>query len=176
MYCPQHHRLDDGPTLFDWIEAHPLATWVCAGPDGLAAHHLLFGLNRDAGPHGTLRALIGPDNVDACAVPDGSPALVIFRGPQIYITPGWYPGKAEHGRVVPTWNYVVVHAHGTVCRSDDGLAIDIVIHRLEGKLKASQDEARPDREGTVHGLNARGTDTARKMATLVRQALDNPPT
>ena len=175
MYCPAHHRLDDRTALFAWIEAHPLATWVCAGPDGLAAHHRVFLLDRQRGPHGTLRTSIAPDDTDAQAVPDGAPALLIFHGPQLYITPGWYPGKAEHGRVVPTWNYAVVHAHGTVCRSADGLAIDIPVDRLEGKLKASQDEARPDREGTVQGLHALGTDAARTMAALVRQALDNPP-
>lgn len=174
MYCPEHHRLDDREAVFRLIEAYPLGTWVCAAVDGLAAHHQPFLLDRSAGPHGTLQARVDPTDADALALPAGTPVLVIFRGPQIYITPGWYPGNAEHGRVVPTWNYLVVHAHGSLCWTSDRTGFDIPIHQLQGKLKASQDETRPDREGTVRGLQALGTETARTMATLVRDALDQP--
>lgn len=176
MYRPPCHRLDDREALFALIEAHPLGTWICHGPDGLLAHHRVFSLDRHTGPQGTLRARIERADSGALAVPPGSASLIVFHGPQAYITPGWYPGQAAHGRVVPTWNYAVVHAHGTLHRRADHPVIEVPIHRLEGRLKASQDEDRPDREGTVKGLNALDNDAGRTMAALVRRALDTPPT
>lgn len=174
MYCPACHRLDDPEALFGLIEAHALGSWICLGADGWVAHHSRFQLDRASGPHGTLRARIDPAEADAQGLPDGSPVLVVFRGPQTYITPGWYPGKTEHGRVVPTWNYQVVQVHGTLRWSADPTGLEIPILRLDGKLKASQDEALPDRAGTVRGLHAVGSDTACAMARLVQQALDTP--
>lgn len=175
MYLPPYHRFEDRAAQYDLIDAHPLGTWVCQDGGGLIASHRPFVLDRARGDHGTLSAWIDPDDAEARAVPAGTPSLVVFLGPQAYISPGWYPGKAEHGRVVPTWNYVVVHAHGLVRWTADRAGIEIAIQRLEGKLKASQDEARPDREGTVLGLNASGSEAARTMAVLVRHALDHSP-
>jgi transcriptional regulator len=175
MYIPPHHRFDDRAAQLDLIDAHPLGTWVCLGTDGLTASHRAFVLDRARGDHGTLSARIDPDDAGARAVQAGAPSLVVFHGPQAYISPGWYPGKAEHGRVVPTWNYVVVHAHGAVRWTADSAGIEIAIQRLEGKLKASQDEARADREGTVVGLRAAGSEAARTMAALVQHALNTSP-
>lgn len=172
MYRPLHHRFDDRAEQFDLIYAHPLGTWVCQGAQGLLANHLPFVLDRTRGEQGTLRALIAPDDTEALAVRDGTPSLVMFLGPQAYISPGWYPGKAEHGRVVPTWNYVVVHAHGTARWSADRTAIEIPAQCMNGKLKASQDEAHADREGTVRGLRASGHDDAAAMADWVQNALN----
>lgn len=177
MYRHPAHRLDDRAALFDLIDAHPLAIWVCHGRSGLVAHHGPVTLDRTRGPNGTLRACFIRDSTeDLPDIADGTLSLVVFRGAQHYITPGWYPGKAEHGRVVPTWNYVVVHAHGVARRTADGEGIELPIHRLEGKLKASQDEHRPDREGTVAGLNSLDTDSSRTMAALVQHTLNNPST
>lgn len=173
MYRPPCHRFDDHGAPFDLIERHPLGSCIFRGAGGLEAFHRPFRLDRNAA-HGALIARIEPDDAEARAVTAGTPVLVVFHGPQVYITPGWYPGKAEHGRVVPTWNYAVVHVHGEVRWSAEGSALEVTIDRLEGKLKASQDEDRPDREGTVRGLNALGTETARTMAALVRHALDKP--
>lgn len=175
MYIPPHHRFDDRAAQLDLIDAHPLGTWVCLGADGLTASHRPFVLDRPRGDPGTLSARIDPDDAGARAVPAGAPSLIVFHGPQAYISPGWYPGRAEHGRVVPTWNYVVVHAHGAVRWTADGAGIEIAIQRLEGKLKASQDEARADREGTVVGLTASGSEAARTMAALVQHALNTSP-
>lgn len=171
MYVPPHHRFDDRAAQLDLIDAHPLGTWVCLGADGLTASHRPFVLDRTRGDPGTLSAWIDPDDAGARAVPAGAPSLIVFHGPQAYISPGWYPGKAEHGRVVPTWNYVVVHAHGAVRWTADGAGIEIAIQRLEGKLKASQDEDLPDRQGTVEALRSDPSDDARAMAMLVAKAL-----
>lgn len=211
MYLPLAHRLDDHEAQLDLIEAHPLGAWVCMGPEGLVANHLPFVLDRAAGRHGVLRGHVARGNPVWRVLAADRPSVVMFQGPQAYITPGWYPGKAEHGQVVPTWNYVAVHAHGTArviddqvplralldrlteaqeaarpvpWRIDDAPApyierllrgivgIEIPIDRLEGKLKASQDEAREDRIGTVLGLRQSGCPAAAAMASLVQRALD----
>ncbi|MEN9629804.1 MAG: hypothetical protein RJA10_3032, partial [Pseudomonadota bacterium] len=168
-------------------------------------------LQRQRGPLGTLVAHVARANPVWRQLDGASPSVVLFQGPQAYISPGWYPGKAEHGRVVPTWNYAVAHAHGVARAFDDRgrllellqalthaheagqprpwklsdapagfidgflravVGIEIPIDRLEGKLKASQDEAVADREGTVRGLRAIASDDAQAMAVLVQQALD----
>lgn len=175
MYVAPHHRFVDRAAQLDLIDAYPLATWLFRGAQGLAALHRPFTLDRGRGELGTLRAGIDADDTEARAAADGTPALLVFLGPQAYISPGWYPGKVEHGRVVPTWNYVTVHAHGTVRWTADRAAVDVPILRLEAKLKASQDEARCDREGTVRGLCARADPTSAAMAGWVQNALDRDP-
>jgi transcriptional regulator len=211
VYIHPLHRLTDREALFALMEAHPLGAWVCPGQDGLIANHVPFLLDRSRGPSGTLIGHVSRANPVWRALASAGPSVVMFQGPQAYITPGWYPGKADHGEVVPTWNYVVAHAHGVARAVEDRgwiasmltrltdfherhqqapwsvndapaafmdtmmraiVGIEIPIDRLEGKRKASQDEALPDRLGTVHGLRGQGCDAARAMAQLVQDALD----
>lgn len=214
MYVSKHHRLEDRANILELIEQHPLGAWVCHDANGLIANHIPFFLDREQGPCGTLIGHVSRANeVWRRLGEEGLASVVMFQGPQAYITPGWYPGKSEHGKVVPTWNYAAVHAHGTARAIDDpvwlqamltrltnaneaGFAnpwqvtdapadyinkklraivgIEIRIERLEAKLKASQDEDRPDREGTVQGLRQMGGDEARAMAGLVDAALSCP--
>ena len=210
MYIRPDHRLDDRDALFALIEEHALGAWVLAGADGLVANHIPFLLDRNRGPHGTLVGHVARANPVWRALGAGTPSLVMFQGPQSYITPNWYPGKAEHGKVVPTWDYAVVHAHGVARAVEDPawlmdmldrltnaqeaaqpvpwqvndaprdyidkllraiVGIEIPIDRLEGKLKASQDEAVRDRLGTVEGL--RGLVRPKvAMADLVAKAIE----
>ena len=211
MYVNPLHRLTDRETLFALMESHPLGAWVCQGEAGLVANHVPFLLDRSRGPYGTLIGHVSRANKVWRDLSSGNSSVVMFQGPQAYITPGWYPGKAEHGKVVPTWNYVVAHAHGVAHAIEDRewlfymlqrltqvheapqaapwsvsdapasfmdkmmraiVGIEIPIDRLEGKLKASQDEAMPDRVGTVRGLREQACDTARAMAALVQEAID----
>jgi len=92
--------------------SHPLAALVTAGSGGLAASHLPLLYYRAEGGHGVLRGHMARANRQWREVLPGSEALAIFGGPQHYVSPTWYPSKQEHGKVVPTWNYVVIHAHG----------------------------------------------------------------
>ena len=212
MYIAKHHQLNDREAILSLIESAPLGAWVCAGQDGLIANHVPFFLDRDKGPSGTLIGHVSRVNKVWQKLDGKTSSIVLFQGPQAYITPGWYPGKTAHGKVVPSWNYAVVHAHGIARAIDDRdwlldmlnrlttahesaqampwrisdapadyidkllrgiVGIEISIDRLEGKLKASQDEDLPDRIGTVHGLQQAPSTEAHAMAKWVRKAIES---
>jgi transcriptional regulator len=121
VYIPRSFAEHDVPTIHDFIEANPLAAIVSASPaDGLTATHLPLVLDRAAGPMGTLIGHLARANPHSRHLTGGSAAaLVIFAGPEAYITPAWYQTKKETGRDVPTWNYVAIHAYGTLHLRDD---------------------------------------------------------
>jgi hypothetical protein len=93
------------------MRARPFATLVSAGSAGLYASHLPTVL-KDDGPYGVIECHLARANPHCRDLAEGNEALMIFQGPEGYITPNWYPSKADHGKVVPTWNYAVVHATG----------------------------------------------------------------
>ena len=115
MYIPAQFAETRVEVLHALVRAHPFATLVCATADGLNAEHLPLLLAPGA-PAATdvLRGHIARANPLWQALESGQEVLAVFQGPQSYVTPSWYPSKREHGRVVPTWNYAVVHAHGRV--------------------------------------------------------------
>jgi transcriptional regulator len=119
MYVPPSFAETDPRVMLDFVEAHPLGALVTASADGLFATHLPLVLDRDAGPLGTLRGHVARANPHAARAPLTAEALVIFTGPQAYVSPSHYASKARHGKVVPTWNYVAVHAYGAVRFTDD---------------------------------------------------------
>jgi transcriptional regulator len=112
MYLPQHFREDRLEVLQDFIRRHSFATLVTWGADGLMANHIPLILRPDPAPLGTLQGHVSKANLQWRDSLAGTDALAIFQGPAAYITPSWYPSRLETGRVVPTYNYVVVHAHG----------------------------------------------------------------
>lgn len=115
MYTPSSFAERDLPTIFDFIEAHPLGALVTSTPEeGLLATHLPLVLDRAVGPMGTLFGHVARANPHSRSINEKAEAMVIFTGPDAYITPQWYATKREHGRVVPTWNYVAIHAYGTL--------------------------------------------------------------
>ena len=111
MYLPQVFREDRLEILHALMRTHPLATLVTAGPGGTKANLLPFSIIPSEGK-GTLQAHLAKANDQIADLRTGAEALVIFQGPEAYIMPSWYATKAEHGKVVPTWNYVVVQARG----------------------------------------------------------------
>ena len=139
MYVHPLHRLTDREALSALVASHPLGAWVCQGRDGLVANHLPFLLDRHRGPCGTLIGHVARANPVWRGLDPGAPSVVMFQGPQAYITPGWYPGKAAHGEVVPTWNYVVAHAHGVARAIDDR---DWLLDML-GRLTDAHEANRP---------------------------------
>ena len=119
MYIPAPNAEHRPEVMHDFMDAHPLAAIVTVSPDGLVASHVPVLLDRTEGPYGTLRghvARANPHHRLPLVIPE---ALVIFAGPNAYISPTWYAAKAEHGKVVPTWNYVAVHAYGPLTFRDD---------------------------------------------------------
>jgi len=111
MYVPPAYRESRADVLHALVRAHPLGTLVTAGAAGLTANLIPFDLVETAG--GTvLRAHLARANPQCEDLRAGAETLVIFQGPEAYVTPSWYAAKAEHGRVVPTWNYAVVQVRG----------------------------------------------------------------
>jgi transcriptional regulator len=113
MYLPRHFAIDDLPELQQQILGTRLAMIVTHGEQGLQASHLPLLLRPEEGPNGTLYGHFARANPQWKELQNGAEALVIFAGADAYVSPGFYPSKAEHGKVVPTWNYVAVHAYGT---------------------------------------------------------------
>jgi transcriptional regulator len=112
MYQPPHFREDRLDVLHGLIRANPLGAIVTLGADGLTANHIPFLVDDSAGQLGILRAHLARANPQWRDFDGEREALVIFQGADAYITPSWYPLKAETGKVVPTWNYAIVHVHG----------------------------------------------------------------
>lgn len=111
MYVPEHFAERKLSVLHSLIEAHPLGTWVTTAAGQLVVNHLPFVLDAHRGDFGTLTGHVARAN-DVWKTAAEAESVVVFQGPEAYITPSWYPTKQDHGKVVPTWNYVVVHAHG----------------------------------------------------------------
>ena len=205
VYIPRKFALTDEQTAAA-LAAADFAQLVSHDPSGMSvtplplmydeSSHSLIGHVSRANPHWHA---------------DGAESVAIFSGPHTYISPSFYVTKAETGKVVPTWNYVVAHAHG-VARAIENhdwmlnmlnrltdthearrsvpwsigdapslfidklmraiVGIEIPIDRLEGKLKASQDEAMHDRLGTVRGLHKENCDESSAMADLVVKAIE----
>jgi transcriptional regulator len=114
MYNPPSFAEHDVAVMHDFIEAHPLGALVTTSPSGLFATHLPLVLDRGRGAFGTLQGHVARANPHHEMASDGTEALVLFTGADAYVTPSWYASKAKHGKVAPTWNYVAVHAHGTL--------------------------------------------------------------
>jgi transcriptional regulator len=138
MYRPPAFREDRLDVLHALIRAHPLGTLVTAGPHGLMANHIPFLVDADATGNGTLRAHLARANDQLAALRDGAETMVIFQGPDAYVTPSWYASKVEHQKVVPTWNYATVHAWGTPIVHDEAPWLRQQI----GALTASQEARR----------------------------------
>ncbi|VVP71018.1 Protease synthase and sporulation protein PAI 2 [Pseudomonas fluorescens] len=113
MYTPSNFAINDLHELQQQILGTRLAVLVTHGEQGLQASHLPLLLRPDQGSNGTLYGHFARANPQWKALQDGAQALVVFAGAEAYVSPGFYPSKAEHGKVVPTWNYVAVHAYGT---------------------------------------------------------------
>jgi transcriptional regulator len=119
MYVPQVHEENDLAVLHALIRAHPLGAWVTQGDGGLLANHIPFLLDASRGAFGTLVGHVARANPAWQSFSHSVPSVVLFQGPESYITPSWYPSKHAHGKAVPTWNYAVVHAHGMPCVIED---------------------------------------------------------
>ena len=207
MYIPRANEEDRIPILHKLIEDQPFASLITVGVSGLFASHIPMVLEQNSAM-GVLKGHLSRANAQWRDYSPAVEALAIFSGPQHYITPTWYPEKQETGKVVPTWNYVVVHAYGHLKVVEDGewlmahlqrltgiheaespvpwkigdapadyvasqikgiVGLEMVIERLEGKWKVSQNRPERDRSGVAEGLAELNTTESLRMKTLVEQ-------
>jgi transcriptional regulator len=134
VYVPTHFVPDEA-TVRELLDHHGAADLVTATASGLLATFLPFLHDRSAGEHGALLGHVARPNEQWRAEPVGE-ALVIVRGPDAYVSPAWYAAKAEHGRVVPTWNYVTAHVYGELVVHDDPAWVEDVVRRLTDRHEA----------------------------------------
>lgn len=140
MYQPLHFREDRLEIQHALIRARPLGMLVTMGSDGLIANPVPFILDAEASSKGTLRAHLSRVNSQWRDFDPAQEALAIFQGEEAYITPAWYEGKREHGKVVPTWNYAVVQAYGRMIVKDD----PAWLLRQIGEMTRQQEAAQPE--------------------------------
>ena len=138
MYVPPLFKEDRIDVLHDAIRRTGLATLVTLSQDGLIASHVPMLLDADQAPYGTLVGHLARPNPQARGAI--GEALAIFQGPEVYITPSWYATKRATGKVVPTWNYVAIHAYGTVEFFDDRDRLREVVTRLTERQETPRAE------------------------------------
>jgi transcriptional regulator len=209
MYIPALFDETRLEVLHELMHSHPLGTVVTLSSEGINANHIPLHLCRDQGPFGVLRGHVARVNPMWSDRVNDIDALAIFHGPGTYISPSWYPSKREHGKVVPTWNYAVVHARGPLRVIDDPawlrsqlealvsrheasskvpwsitdappdfidrmiesiVGFEIVISKISGKWKMSQNQPAANRAGVVEGLRERAGASALQIADLVEEA------
>lgn len=158
MYQPPHHREDRLDVQHALIESHPFGLLISTGPEGLLANGLPFLLRREAGALGTLAAHMARAN-EQWRTLDGQSVLVVFQGPQTYITPAFYETKRETGKVVPTWNYAMVQARGLARVHADPAWLDGQIGALTDRHEekrsrpwAVEDAPRPYIKSQMRGI------------------------
>jgi transcriptional regulator len=150
MYIPRTNAEGRAEVLTAFVCAHPLATLVSAGPNGeLWATHLPVVYDPKRGPHGTIEGHVARANphhhlvrATAAYAPEQAvrESLMIFTGPDAYITPAWYPRTTEDGEVVPTWNYIAIHAYGTLRLREDPEWLLAHVSRLTKQSEASRSD------------------------------------
>jgi len=138
MHCPSMFKEERLNVLHNLISAHPLATLITAGSNGLMANLIPFTLHV-GGEHGILRAHLARGNKQLDALREGAEALVVFQGPECYVTPSWYPSKAENGKVVPTWNFAMVQARGNPQVFDDATWVRAQIDEMTNNHESQRE-------------------------------------
>jgi transcriptional regulator len=140
MYLPVHFQERRVEVLHGLIRTHPFAALIALTAEGLEANHIPFEIDSVPAPFGTLRGHVARANGIWRHGATDSDVLVIFQGPDAYVTPSWYATKSEAGKVVPTWNYAVVHAHGPLRVIED----PSWLRRLVIRLTERHESGRPD--------------------------------
>jgi len=212
MHIPKQFEEPRVDVMHELIRARPLATLVTLSSSGLNANHIPLHLSESPAPFGTLQGHVSRANPILSDLEKNIEVLAVFHGPDAYITPSWYATKKETGKVVPTWNYAVVHAYGHMRVVDDAswlraqlealtthneasfsepwavsdapheftekligniVGFEIVITRLSGQWKVSQNQPRQNQASVTEGLKASGQQDSSAMAVLVEAATKN---
>lgn len=210
MYIPKQFEELRVEVMHELIRARPLATLITLSSSGLNANHIPLHLSESPIPYGTLQGHVARENPILSDFGKDLEVLIVFHGPDTYITPSWYATKKETGKVVPTWNYAVVHAYGHMHVVDDALwlraqletltvqseasfsapwavtdaphefteklidnivGIEMVISRLSGKWKVSQNQPQKNQVSVIKGLKESGLQDSSAMALLIEAAM-----
>jgi transcriptional regulator len=137
MYRPAAFDVTELDVMLDMVDEAAFGHLVTSGPDGFTSTGLPVLVDRDAGPYGRLRGHLARANPHWRTI-DGASTLVIFPLVDGYVSPSWYPSKAEHGKVVPTWNYELVHVHGTVRVHDDPAWVRLLVTDLTDRHESAR--------------------------------------
>jgi transcriptional regulator len=137
MYVPAHFEETRVEVMHRLMAEHPLAAVVTVGSDGLDANHIPLELEPQESTLGILRGHVARANPLWRDFSQDLGALALFQGPQTYVSPNWYPTKAETGKVVPTWNYIVVHARGPLRIIEDRNWLRSLVGRLTDRHEAA---------------------------------------
>lgn len=141
MYVPNHFKEDDREQLQKYIRDYGFGMLVVADDEGIEANHVPFHLSAgDDGSLGCLQCHLARSNPVWRRLQDGARVLAVFQGPDAYISPSWYPAKAETGRVVPTWNYLAVHAEGCARVIQDPIWLKQHLHQLTDQHESGTDD------------------------------------
>ncbi|MBC8119196.1 MAG: FMN-binding negative transcriptional regulator [Burkholderiaceae bacterium] len=140
MYVPTHFAETRVEVLHDLIRTHPFGALVVLASHGLDANHIPFEIDPHPAPFGTLRGHVARANPVWRDFSLHTDALALFEGPHAYISPGWYPTKHEHGKVVPTWNYAVVHARGPLRVIEDRDWLRQFVEQLTNRYEGSRSD------------------------------------
>jgi transcriptional regulator len=135
MYLPPHFAQTSLDAMQTLMRTYGFATVVTMTADGLAANHIPLEYDPEPAPDGALRGHVARSNPMWCETMPEVEALAIFQGPQAYVSPSWYPSKSEHGRVVPTYNYLVVHAYGPLRVIDEPAWLHGLVSRLTARYE-----------------------------------------
>jgi len=149
MFQPPIFSVDDKELMHELMLTHPFGTLISIQDGGITADHLPLVIHPELSEQGTIRAHIAKGNPLWLKRKTSMEILAIFQGPQAYITPSWYPSKKQHGKVVPTWNYAVIHAHGELnFRTDEEWLLDHLVElsnrQEDGRYKAWKVSDAPD--------------------------------
>lgn len=140
MYEVEAFREARVEVMHGLIKTHPLATLVTLTAQGLEANHIPMLIDPEPAPLGTLRGHVARANPIWRTFNADVDVLAVFQGAQRYITPSWYPSKSQHGKVVPTWNYAVVHAHGPLRIIEDAEWLRKLVTRLTESQESQREQ------------------------------------
>ena len=172
MYIPAHFAADDA-AVRDLLARHGAADLITLTADGLLATMLPFAYEPAAGELGALYGHVARNN-DQWRKPAQGESLAIVRGPDAYVSPSWYAAKAEHGRVVPTWNYVTAHVYGELVVHDDPAWVEDVVRRLTAKHEAARLESRRPGARLVGRTTRRGSSSRASCAPSSASSCGSP--
>ena len=139
MYVVPSFGITDTATQQALVHAHPLGTWVVLDEGELLANPVPFVLDPSRGEFGTLVGHVARANPVWKTCARAMESLVVFQGPQAYVSPSWYDSKREHGKVVPTWNYATVQAHGVAQAMEDPAEVLRIVSQLTDHFEAGRE-------------------------------------